>query len=70
MINYSYAKPHFKIKKPGEFINWLNDDRRKHKLENMKGLNAIIIERNGGGGSEIYVHYELKYKMFEFLKLG
>ena len=70
MVNYSYVKLILakKKKKTIEYINWLNDERKNHDLPIMKGMEGIIIERNGGGGSEIYINYELKDNFNEFLK--
>jgi hypothetical protein len=70
MVNYTYAKPYLQKsnKKAFDFINFLFDNRRKRRLEKLKGQNSVYFERNGGGGSEIYINYDIKEDFFEFLK--
>lgn len=69
MVNYSYVKPILakKNKKVSEYINWVSDERKNHDLPILKGMQAIIIERNCGVGSEIYINYELKDNFNKFL---
>ena len=65
-----YAKPLLaKVgKRASDFLFWLNDERKNHNLEKFKGRDMIKLERNGGGGSEIHIHCDLKYKLDEFIE--
>jgi len=70
MVNYSYVKPKLDRlgKTANDYIQWLSDERKNHKLPVLKKMEAVIIERNCGGGSEIHINYELKDNFNEFLK--
>jgi len=59
------------LKKAGkttmQFLSWLEDSRYNHKIDSLKGIDAIITKRNGGSANEIYIHEDLEEKLNEFI---
>ena len=50
-----------------DYLNWLEDGRKDHKLSNLSG-NLIITEQNGGSANSILIAPELMDNFELFLK--
>ena len=49
-----------------DYLNWLEDGRKDHKLDHLSG-NLIVTEKNGGSANSILIAPELMDNFEEFL---